>query len=186
MAKNIENSIFTEKQVFNNQTFNSNILEKGFEADGDIVFNNCTFNGITSFDNITVRELSFYKCKFENVFSLANSKVFLLDFSSCVFKKDFSLTENNCRSYCTLRNINSNKVTINGHYQYLQFVQLNVEKLELREVNNRLTHIDSTIEFLAHNNVKILQIKSNINYSQIIFRAVTITQFILKEHLIIK
>ncbi|GGG46579.1 hypothetical protein [Bizionia arctica] len=171
MAKKIENSILTDKQVFNNQTFDSSILEKGFTAEEDILFNNCTFKGITSFDNITVREFGFYNCKFENVFSLTNSNIFILGFSSCEFKKKFSITENNCRSYCTLRDINSNEITINGHYQYLQFVQLNVEKLELREVNNKFTHRDSTIEFLAQNRIKNLSIKSNINYSQIIFKA---------------
>ena len=142
MTKEKDKSILKNKQVFENQTFDSSILEKGIEVEEDIFFQNCTFKGITSFDNITAREFSFLNCKFENVFSLTNSNVFMLGFSHCEFLKDFSLSENNCRSYCSLRDINSQNVTINGHYQYLQFVQLNVEKLELREVNNRFTHRD--------------------------------------------
>jgi hypothetical protein len=171
MTKEKDKSILNNKQVFENQTFDSSISEKGIKAEEDIFFKNCTFKGITSFDNITAREFSFLNCKFENAFSLTNSNVFMLGFSHCEFLKGFGLSENNCRSYCSLRDINSQNITINGHYQYLQFVQLNVEKLELREVNNRLTHRDSTIEFLAENKIKELRLKSNINYSQIIFKA---------------
>jgi hypothetical protein len=171
MTKNNEKSILRDKQIFENQTFDSSILEKDFEAKEDISFQNCIFKGIASFDNITAREFGFYNCKFENAFSITNSNFFILGFSHCEFQKGFGLSENNCRSYCTLRDINTQNITINGHYQYLQFVQLNVEKLELREVNNRLTHRDSTIEFLAENKIKELRLKSNINYSQIIFKA---------------
>lgn len=171
MDKENKNEILNSKQVFENQIFDSNIFEKDFKANEDIFFHNCTFNKIASFENISARELTFLNCKFENIFSLSSSNVFILGFSKCVFKNDFNLSENNCLSYCTLRDISSKNVTINGYYQNLQFVQLNVEKLELREVNTRLTQRDSTIEFLAQNIINELRIKSNINYSNIIFKS---------------
>ena len=170
MSKPKNTKLLNEKQTFENQIFKSNVFEVDFETDGDIIFNNCVFKGITSFTNIKAREVSFIECKFENVLNISESSFFIFGFSNCDFFKDLYLISNTCSSYAVFRNVRGINIELSGTYQKLQFVTSTIEKIKLTDVNSEYSQKDSKIEFLVENKIKELKIKSYLNFSNIIFK----------------
>lgn len=170
MSKQKNTNLLNEKQTFENQIFQDNVFEIDFETESDILFNNCVFKGITSFENIKAREFSFIECKFENVLNISKSSLFIFGFTNCDFFKDSSFISNNCRSYTVFRNVRGTDINLSGRYQTLQFVTSTIEKINLTDVNSEYSQKDSKIEFLVENKVKELKIKSYSNFSNIIFK----------------
>lgn len=170
MSKTQYTNLLDYNLTYLNQTFQSNIFEKDFETDNNILFHSCVFKGIASFEKIQAREVLFVECKFENVLNISNSSFFTFRFTKCQFYKDTSFISNTCHSNTVFRNVKGTTIELNGEYRTLQFITTTLEKLLLTDVNSEYSQKDSKIEFLVENLIKDLKIKSFTNFSNIIFK----------------
>lgn len=170
MNKPKKTDLLINNQIFKNQTFKKSIFEIEFNTEKDIVFEKCTFKGITSFENINAREILFFDCKFSNVLNISESSFLYIGFNKCKFSEKLILNSNKSRSHTTIRSVIAEEIEINGEYQNFQVVSSIINKINFIDVNTKYSQKDSKIEFLVDNEVKNLKLKSSSNFSNIIFK----------------
>ena len=165
-----ETNHLEDQRLFENQTFNKHVIEKGFLIEGDVNFRNCVFKMPLVFENINIKgKLYFFDCVFSSYTSIKNCSINTLIISRGEFQNDdFHLNSNKCDSL-NIGYLKGNKIYINGSYICISINSITVNKLLFKDVNINYSTNESKIN-LNNGNFKKLEFRGSSIYSDILFK----------------
>lgn len=171
MADSIFDSFPSGHILIENRTFDEILIEQDFEREKDITFNNCTFKEFASFENFKSRGFSFNDCHFDKGLYIGKSIFYSISFYKCDANHiDIVANES---SNIFLRELNGNRIEINGDYEEISFIKSTAEEMLLNNVNSIYSHRGSSINFRDLNVFKKTRIECSANFSMISFKGGT-------------
>lgn len=169
MNQKEESELFEKKLVFKNEIFKNDIFENGFNSVGDIEFNNCVFERITSLENIKAQNISFNNCSFKNELRILSCTFFSFIISNSKFLNSSTYISSTCKSSLVLINNSGLSVEISGWYQSVKIASTKLNKLMLKDINAEYSPRETQIEFEEENEIAQLNFESLSNYAKIHF-----------------
>lgn len=161
--------IFSDKQIFENETFDYVINEEGGSFEGDINFSNCTFNFPVSIKNINIKgRLMFSGCTFKHytLFSKIECDVFHIYYGSYNNTLNFRSCKVNSFS---ISDVKGDKCFINGSYNRISIYNNIISEIKFKDFNTSRFYLEPTLE-LRKNRIQKLDIISTNIFSSIIFK----------------
>ncbi len=169
MASSIFNKTNAENCSFENNNFNTPIIESNIEHFGSVIFKNCKFFESFTFENLKCKKLSFHNCEFKKPICFFNSEFIEISMHEVLFLDSVEFLNLNLKHSFDFKWVNAQSIVLNGDYKEILITDLDCKILDLRNLNGNNNLSNNFISIEGESNIEKINVSSISNYGKFIF-----------------